>query len=140
IAGLSCALSGASCCVLPIYFEATRFLSGYCGALCFIFCQVIIKDCPDIYSYLSSSTECLNFSHRASLACLAISRSGGGIDTGPGNIQPMMCIQVKKKKNCDLLNHQHFRLVSSTKVKIDLVIVFIFKDPFSSRLSLVLVM
>ena len=40
----------------------------------------------------------------------------------------------------DLVNHEHFRLVSSTKVKIDLVIVFIFKDPFSSRLSLVLVM
>src|SRR4029434_1532016 len=51
MAGLSCALSGASCCVLPTYFEATRFLSGYCGALCFIFCQVIIKDCPDIYSF-----------------------------------------------------------------------------------------
>src|SRR4029434_2149473 len=63
MAGLSCALSGASCCVLPTYFEATRFLSSYCGALCFIFCQVIIKDCPDIYSYFSSSTECLNFSH-----------------------------------------------------------------------------
>src|SRR4029434_5500693 len=42
-----------------------------------------------------------------------------------------------KKNNCDLVNHQHFRLVSSTKVKIDLVIVFIYKDPFSSRLSLV---
>src|SRR4029434_853936 len=56
MAGLSCALSGASCCVLPIYFEATRFLSGYCGAFCFIFCQVIIKECPDIYSSFSSST------------------------------------------------------------------------------------
>src|SRR4029434_2392153 len=43
-------------------------------------------------------------------------------------------------QNCDLVNYQHFRLVSSMKVKIDLVIVFIFKDPFSSRLSLVLVM
>src|SRR4029434_9665468 len=63
MAGLSCALSGASCCVLPTYFEATRFLSGYWGALCFIFCQVIIKDCPDIYSSFSSSTECLNLSH-----------------------------------------------------------------------------
>src|SRR4029434_11110710 len=46
---------------------------------------------------------------------------------------------LEKKNNCDLVNHQHFRLVSSTKVKIDLVIVFIFKDPLSSRLSLVLV-
>src|SRR4029434_10144384 len=105
--GLSCALSGASCCVLPIYFEATRFLSGNCGVLCFIFCQVIIQDCPDIYSYLSSSTECLNFSHhitfvRASLGCLGISGSAGGIHTGPGNIQPMMCIQVLEKKYCDL--------------------------------------
>src|SRR4029434_8049761 len=44
---------------------------------------------------------------------------------------------LEKKKNCDLVNHQNFRLVSSTKVKIDLVIVFIYKDPFSSRLSLV---
>src|SRR4029434_4464252 len=42
---------------------------------------------------------------------------------------------LEKKNNCDLFNHQHFRLVSSTKVKIDLVIVFIYKDPFSSRLS-----
>src|SRR4029434_9606382 len=95
MAGLSCALSGASCCVHPNYFEATRFLSGYCGALCFIFCQVIIKDCPDSYSSFSSSTECLNLSHhitfvRVSLACLGISGSGGGIDTGLGNIQPMM--------------------------------------------------
>src|SRR4029434_9583181 len=140
--GLSCALSGASCCVLPIYFEATRFLSGYCGALCFIFCQVIIKECPDIYC---SSTECLNLSHpitfvRASLACLGISREWRR-DTGPGNIQPMM-LGACKFRNIflfELVNHQHFRLVSSTKVKIDLVIVFIFKDTFSSRLSLVLV-
>src|SRR4029434_5361501 len=99
MAGLSCALSGDSCCVPPTYFEATRFLSRYCGALCFIFCQVIIKDCPDIYSAFSSSTECLNLSNHitfvsASLACLGISGSGGWIDTGPGNIQPMMCIQV----------------------------------------------
>src|SRR4029434_3573889 len=76
MAGLSCALSGASCCVLTINFEATRFLSGYCGALCFIFCQVIIKDCPDFYSSFSSSTECLHLGHhitfvRASLACLS---------------------------------------------------------------------
>src|SRR4029434_990233 len=60
---------------------------------------------------------------------------------------------LEKKTNCDLVNHQHFRLVnessnrfshsfylnfrlvSSTKVKIDFVIVFIYKDPFSSRLS-----
>src|SRR4029434_4640373 len=42
---------------------------------------------------------------------------------------------LEKKNNCDLVNHQHFRLVSSTKVKIDLVIVFIYKDQFSSRLS-----
>src|SRR4029434_1136299 len=56
MAGLSCALSGASCCVLPTYFEATMFLSGYCGALCFIFCQVIIKDCPEIYSYFFFSS------------------------------------------------------------------------------------
>src|SRR4029434_2399048 len=99
MAGLSCALSGASCCVLPTYFEDTWFLSCYCCALFFIFCQVIIKECPDIYSSFSSSTECLNLSHhitfvRASLACLGISGIGGGIDTGPGNIQPMMCIQV----------------------------------------------
>src|SRR4029434_5419413 len=60
MAGLSCALSGASCCVLPTYFKATWFLSRFCGALCFIFCQVIIKKCPDIYSSFSSSTECLN--------------------------------------------------------------------------------
>src|SRR4029434_4353481 len=43
---------------------------------------------------------------------------------------------LEKKNNCDFVNHQHFRLVSSTKVKIDLVIVFIYKDPFSSRLTL----
>src|SRR4029434_7284832 len=43
---------------------------------------------------------------------------------------------LEKKNNCDLVNHQHFRLVSSTKVKIDLVLVFIYKDPFSSRLML----
>src|SRR4029434_3695475 len=101
MAGLSCALSGASCCVLPTYFEATRFLSGYSGALCFIFCQVIIKDCPDIYSYFSSSTEYLNLSHHnicESVTCMSghiiLRKSGEGIDTGPGNIQPMMCIQV----------------------------------------------
>src|SRR4029434_7948164 len=105
MAGLSCALSGASCCVLPTYFEATRFLSRYCRALCLIFCQVIIKDGPDIYSSFSSSTECLNLSHhitfvRASLACLGISGSGGGIDTGLGNIQPMMlgAYKFSKKK------------------------------------------
>src|SRR4029434_4888767 len=46
---------------------------------------------------------------------------------------------LEKKNNCDLVNHQHFRLVSSTKGKIDLGIVFIYKDPVSSRLSLVLV-
>src|SRR4029434_6644931 len=45
-----------------------------------------------------------------------------------------MHTSLEKKNNCDLVNHQHFRLVSSTKVKIDLVIVFIYKDPFSSRL------
>src|SRR4029434_4624709 len=113
MAGLSCALSGDSCCVPPTYFEATRFLSGYCGALCFIFCQVIIKDCPDIYSYFSSSAESLSFSHdtvcyRASLACRGISGSGGGIDTGPGNIQPIMCIQVRKKKKLVLNQPQQF--------------------------------
>src|SRR4029434_7016958 len=42
---------------------------------------------------------------------------------------------LEKKNNYDLVNHQQFRLVSSTKVKIDLVIVFIYKDPFSSGLS-----
>src|SRR4029434_4903291 len=73
------------CCVLPTYFEVTWFLSRYCGALCFIFCQVIITECPDIYSCMSGH---LREWRR---------------DTGPGNIQPMMCIQVKKKKNnCDL--------------------------------------
>src|SRR4029434_7485572 len=85
------------------HFEATRFLSRYCGALCFIFCQVIIKDCPHIYSSFSSSTECLNLSHhitfvRASLACLGISGSGGGIDTGPGNIEPMNVHTSLEKK------------------------------------------
>src|SRR4029434_9068824 len=112
MAGLSCALSGASCCVLPTYFEATRFLSGYCGALCFIFCQVIIKYCPDIYSYFSSSTESLNLaiitSVRASLACRGISGSGGGMDTGPANIQPMMCIKVKKKTLVIISTPQNF--------------------------------
>src|SRR4029434_3008056 len=82
MAGLSCALSGASCCVLPTYFEATGFFSGYCGALCFIFCQVIIKECPDIYSSFSYSTECLNFNNitfvSASLACVGISGSNPG--------------------------------------------------------------
>src|SRR4029434_1667371 len=127
MAGLSCALSGASCCVPPTYFEASRFLSGYCGALCFIFCQVIIKDGPDIYSSFSSSTECLNLSHHITfVTCMSggISGSGGGIDTGQGNIQPMMCIQVYKIK-----------ILSSSNVKIHLVIVFIYKDPISSRLS-----
>src|SRR4029434_2398126 len=71
------------CCVLPTYSEAILFLSRYCSALCFIFCQAIIKECPDIYSF-SSSPECLNFSHhltfvRTSLAWLGISGSGGGI-------------------------------------------------------------
>src|SRR4029434_10704437 len=46
---------------------------------------------------------------------------------------------LEKNKNCGLVNHHHFRLVSSTKVQIGLVIVFIYKDTFSSRLSLVLV-
>src|SRR4029434_2487704 len=118
MAGVSCALSGASCCVLPIYFEATRFFSGYCSALCFIFCQVIIKDCPDIYSSFSSSTGCLNLSNhitlvRASLACLGISGSGGGIDTGPGNIQPMMLGACKVRKNnyCEVVNQQQFHIL-----------------------------
>src|SRR4029434_1189360 len=146
MAGLSCALSGASCCVLPTYFEATRFLSGYCGALCFIFCQVIIKDCPDIYSYFSSSTECLNFSHH-NVKPLGVTCMSGHLRewrrdryrTGQHSTNDVHTSLEKKKNNCDLVNHQHFRLVSSTRVKIDLVIVFIYKDPFSSRLSLVLV-
>src|SRR4029434_999139 len=102
MAGMSCAISGASCCVLPTYFEATRFLSGYCGALCFIFCQVIIKEGPDIYSSFSSSTECLNLSNHItfvteSIACLGISGSGGGI------------------QDRATFNHQHFRLVNESK-------------------------
>src|SRR4029434_6820218 len=138
MAGLSCALSGASCCVLPIYFEATMFLSGYCGALCFIFCQVIIKDYPDIYSYFSSSslpsacTSDIMTSVRASLACLSGHLREWRRDryrTGQHSTNDVHT-SLEKKNNCDLVNHQHFRLVSSTRVKIDLVIVFIFKDPF----------
>src|SRR4029434_6986236 len=77
----------------------------------------VIKECPDIYSSFSSSTEFYHITFvRASLACLGISGSG------PGNIQPMMlgaCKFRRKKMYCELVNHQHFRLVSSTKVKID---------------------
>src|SRR4029434_1424260 len=145
MAGLSCALSGGFCCVVSTYFEATRFLSGYCGALCFIFCKVTIINCPDFYSYLSSSTECLNFSHH-NVNPQSVTRMSTHLGawrrnsymTGqhsPNDVHT----SLEKKKNCDLVTHQHFRLVSSTKVKIDLVIVFIYKDPFSSRLSLVLV-
>src|SRR4029434_7579931 len=56
----------------------------------------------DIYSYFPSSTECLNLSNhitfvRASLACLGISGSGGGI------------------QDRATFNHQHFRLVNESK-------------------------
>src|SRR4029434_2244441 len=117
MAGLSCALLGASCCVLPTYFEATRFLSGYSGALCFIFCQVIIKDCPDIYSYFSSSTECLNFSHHnVSVTCMS------------GHLREWRRDRYRTGQHST--NDVHTSL-EKTKVKIDLVIVFIHEDPFS---------
>src|SRR4029434_7395733 len=96
------------------------------------------------FSYLSSSsTECLNLSHhitfvRASLACLRASQ-GAEERYRTAQLSTNDVHTSLEKRNCDLVNHQHFRLVSSTKVKIDLVIVFIFKDPFLSRLSLVLV-
>ena len=149
MAGLSCALSGASCCVLPTYFEATRFLAGYRGALCFIFCQVIIKDCPDIYSYFSSSslpsawTSAIMTFVRASLACLSGHLREWRRDryrTGQHSTNDVHT-SLEKKKQLWLSQPPTFssRLVSSTRVKIDLVIVFIFKDPFSSHLSLVLV-
>src|SRR4029434_3209594 len=140
MAGLSCALSGASCCVLPTYFEATRFLSRYCGALCFIFCQVIIKECSDIYSSFSSSTDCLNLCHVTARLLGLLGRHWewrrDRYRTGQHSTNDVHT-SLEKKNNYDLVNHQHFRLVSSTKVKIDLVIVFIYKDPFSSRLVLV---
>src|SRR4029434_4336768 len=95
----------------PPILKPQGFFSRYCSALCFIFCQVVIKESPDIYSSFYSSTECLNLSHhitfvRASLAC------GGGIDTGPGNIQPM---SLEKKTNCDLVQHQTFSLLLTCK-------------------------
>src|SRR4029434_2380184 len=85
----------------------------------------------------AGTSAIITFSHRASLACLSGHLREWRRDryrTGQHSTN-----DVQKKNNCDLVNHQHFRLVSSTKVKIDLVIVFIYKDPFSSRLSLVLV-
>src|SRR4029434_440066 len=117
MAGLSCVLSGASCCVLPTYFENTRFLSRYCGALCFIFCQVIIKDCPDIYSSFSSSTECLNLSHhitfvRASLREWRTDRYRTG-QHSTNDVHKSL-----EKKSCDLVDHQHYRLISSRKRKL----------------------
>ena len=96
------------CCVLPTYFEATRFLSRYCGALCFIFCQVIIKECPDIYSSFSSQYRVLEL-EPSYYVCQGVTCMSGHLrewrrDTGPGNIQPMIlrmhctrCMQVLKK-------------------------------------------
>src|SRR4029434_2490129 len=52
-------------------------------------------------------------------------------DTGPGNIQPMMLVACKFRVSQPPTFSS--RLVN--ECKIDLVIVFIFKDPFSSRLS-----
>src|SRR4029434_4007733 len=122
MAGLSCALSGDSCCVPPTYFEATRFLSGYWGALCFIFCQVIIKDCPDIYSYFSSSTECLNLSNHIVCESVTCRWRRDRYRTGQHSNNDMHT-SLEKKNNCDLVNHQHFRLVSFIKIRFRHVLV-----------------
>src|SRR4029434_6984971 len=140
MAGLSCALSGASCCVLPTYFEATRFLSGYCGALhCVLFSVKLQLKTVQISILIflpvpSACTSAIITFVRASLREWRRDR----YRTGQPSTNDVHT-SLEKKNNCDLVHHQHFRLVSSTKVKIDLVIVFIYKDPFSSCLSLVLV-
>ena len=70
----------------------------------------------------------------ASLVCLSMSGRAWSMDTDPGNIQPMMLGACKFRKRKIVTSSTTNIFVSLTKVKIDLVIVFIFKDPFSSCL------
>src|SRR4029434_1012156 len=121
MAGLSCALSGVVVVFLPPILKPQGFSPVYSGALCFIFCQVIIKDCPDIYSYFSSSTECLNFSHHnVSVTCMSGHLREWRRDryrTGQQSTNDVHT-SLEKKNNCDLVNHQHFRLISSRQRKL----------------------
>src|SRR4029434_505217 len=128
MAGLSCALSGASCCVLPTYFEATRFLSGYCGALhCVLFSvKLQLKTVQiSILIFLPVPSACTS----AIITFVRVSLREWRRDryrTGQPSTNDVHT-SLEKKKILTFVHHQHFRLVFSSKAKISIETVFFFQ-------------